>query len=140
MSQQTTPIRGLGEIALQVRDLDAMQDFYQNVVGLELLRRFPQAVFFKITEGYAGHTQVLALFDRGAPYDDRTSDRPPPLDHIAFSVDRAGFDAERARLEALGVEISTATHGWVQWRSLYVQDPEGNQVEWVCYDPEVQQD
>ena len=136
----TTPIRGLGEIALQVRDLDAMQTFYEQVVGLELLRRFPNAVFFKIAEGYAGHTQVLALFDRGAPYDERDGVRPPPLDHIAFSVDRAGLEAERARLEALGIEVSTTTHGWVQWRSLYVHDPEGNQVEWVCYDPEVQQE
>ena len=90
----TTPIRALGEIALQVRDLDAMQAFYENVVGLEVLRRFPDIVFFKIAEGYAGHTQVLALFDRGAPYDDRTGDRPP-LDHIAFSVDRAGLAARR---------------------------------------------
>jgi catechol 2,3-dioxygenase len=136
----TTPIRALGEIALQVRDLDTMQAFYENVVGLEVLRRFPGIVFFKIAEGYAGHTQVLALFDRGAPYDDRDGFRRPPLDHIAFSVDRAGLAAEEARLEALGVELTRATHGWVQWRSLYIQDPEGNQVEWVCYDPEVQRD
>jgi catechol-2,3-dioxygenase len=32
--------------------------------------------------------------------------------------------------------VITATHEWVHWRSLYVEDPDGNQVELVCYDPE----
>ena len=33
--------------------------------------------------------------------------------------------------------VTTADHEWTQWRSLYVNDPEGNVVEWVCYDPTV---
>ncbi len=33
------------------------------------------------------------------------------------------------RLEALGLQVETAQHAWVHWRSLYVTDPEGNQVE-----------
>jgi len=40
----------------------------------------------------------------------------------------------RQRLEALGLAVTTAEHGWVRWRSLYVEDPEGNMVELVCYD------
>jgi len=60
----TTKIKALGEIALRVNDLERMQEFYEQVIGLELLRRFPKMVFFKIAEGYAGHTQILALFDR----------------------------------------------------------------------------
>ena len=55
------PIKGLGEIALRVNDLDAMQRFYQDVIGLELMERSENAVFFRIAEGYGGHTQVLVL-------------------------------------------------------------------------------
>jgi catechol 2,3-dioxygenase-like lactoylglutathione lyase family enzyme len=40
-------VKNLGEIALRVRDLDAMQKFYEDVVGLELMKRFPQGAFFK---------------------------------------------------------------------------------------------
>ena len=58
-------IKGLGEIALRVADLDTMQRFYQDEIGLEFLRRFEHAVFFRIAEGHGGHAQVLALFDRG---------------------------------------------------------------------------
>ncbi|MCO5177985.1 MAG: VOC family protein [Thermomicrobiales bacterium] len=134
-----TPIKGLGEIALQVNDMDAMVDYYQRVIGLELLRRFPNngPTFFRVADGVGGHTQVLALFDRGAR-PDKTHKRPPPLDHIAFGINLADFAAEKSRLEALGIPVREATHGWVQWRSLYVDDPEGNEVEWVCYDPSVE--
>jgi catechol 2,3-dioxygenase len=37
----------------------------------------------------------------------------------------------------LGLQVETAEHAWVHWRSLYVSDPEGNQVELVCYDASV---
>ncbi len=59
-----TAVRGLGEIALRVNDLAAMQHFYEQIIGLPLMTRFPNSAFFKIAEGYGGHTQVLALFDR----------------------------------------------------------------------------
>ena len=59
-----TAVRGLGESALRVNDLAAMQHFYEQIIGLPLMTRFPNSAFFKIAEGYGGHTQVLALFDR----------------------------------------------------------------------------
>ena len=59
-------IGGLGEVALRVNDLDASQTFYAEKIGLELMRRFPTSAFFKIADGFAGHTVILALFDRSA--------------------------------------------------------------------------
>ena len=32
-------IKGLGEVSIRVKDLDAMHKFYEEVVGLEVLRR-----------------------------------------------------------------------------------------------------
>ena len=138
MSQHRTPIRGLGEIALRVRNLEAMQKFYEDVIGLHLLRRFPNSAFFKIAEGHGGHTQVLALFDRSAESDYRAPDAASStIDHIAFEISLADFAAELARLKSLGIKVETSEHAWVHWRSLYVTDPEGNQVEFVCYDETV---
>jgi len=131
-------IGGLGEIAFRVEDLDAMQAFYQDIIGLELLRRFPDSAFFRIADGFAGHTQILALFDRTtSPGYEGLSARRTTVDHIAFAVSLADFAAERARLEGRGLTVDLATHAWVKWRSLYVTDPEGNRVELVCYDPSV---
>jgi catechol-2,3-dioxygenase len=53
-------IRGLGEIALRVNNLDAMQEFYEEVIGLQLMTRVPNCAFFRIADGYGGDTQVLA--------------------------------------------------------------------------------
>lgn len=133
-----TPIKALGEIALRVNDLACMQEFYEKVVGLELLRRFPHAAFFKIAEGYAGHTQILALFDRsGQAGYSGLSAAQTTVDHFAFTIPLEAYDAEKNRLKALGLTVREAAHDWVHWRSLYVADPEGNEVEWVCYDPSV---
>jgi catechol 2,3-dioxygenase-like lactoylglutathione lyase family enzyme len=131
-------IRGLGEIAFRVSDLDAMQAFYQDVIGLELLRRFPDSAFFRLADGYGGHIQILALFDRkAAPGYQGLSAERTTVDHIAFEVSLDDYAAELARLRGLGLKVDTTTHAWVKWRSLYVRDPEGNQVELVCYDPSV---
>ena len=107
--------------------------------GLELMQRFPTSAFFRIAEGYAGHTQILALFDRSAEpaYTGLDSARTT-VDHIAFTIALADFAPEKARLEGLGLKVRTSEHAWVQWRSLYVDDPEGNTVELVCYDPSIQ--
>ncbi len=43
----TETIKGLGEIALRVDDLETMQKFYEEVIGLKLMKRFPQSVFLK---------------------------------------------------------------------------------------------
>jgi catechol-2,3-dioxygenase len=62
-----TAVRALGEVALRVNDLDRSQAFYADVIGLELMRRFEHSAFFRIADGYAGHTAILALFDRKTP-------------------------------------------------------------------------
>jgi len=47
-------VRGLGEIALRVNDLEKMQEFYEKAVGLEVMKRFPKAVFFRVADGAGG--------------------------------------------------------------------------------------
>jgi catechol 2,3-dioxygenase-like lactoylglutathione lyase family enzyme len=57
-NEKHTSVRGLGEIALRVNNLEAMQKFYEQVIGLPLMTRVPNCAFFKIADGYGGHTQV----------------------------------------------------------------------------------
>ena len=115
-----------------------MQRFYEDIVGLELMRRADNAVFFKVANGYGGHTQVLALFDRSSSLGYRgLNAATSTVDHIAFVISLADYESEKAKLESLGLTVTTAEHAWVHWRSLYLVDPEGNQVEWVCFDESV---
>ncbi len=132
---QQRAVKALGEIALRVKDLDSMQRFYEEVIDLELMNKSPHAVFFKIAEGYGGHTQILALFDRAQEEGYRgVEPEKSTVDHFAFTISLTDFDDEKKRLEQLGLNVKTAEHAWVHCRSLYVRDPEGNHVELVCYD------
>ena len=120
-NESRTTVRGLGEIALRVNNLDAMQKFYEEVIRLPLMTRVPKCAFFKIADGYGGHTQVLALFDRSnGPGYRRTDAATSTIDHIAFEIPLSDFENELKRLRTLGLEVETAEHAWVHWRSLYV--------------------
>jgi catechol-2,3-dioxygenase len=145
MSEYTRPIKALGEVILRVRNLDTMQEFYEKVVGLELLQRCENTmVFFRIALDYEGHTQSLALFDQSGEADHRSrhytgvDPEKSPLHHIAFTISLSDYKAEKRRLRNLGLNVETAEHAWQHYRSLYIADPEGNVVEFVCFDATVQ--
>ena len=144
MEKTTTKIKALGEIALRVKNLDLMQEFYENILGLEVMKRFENIVFFKIAPGFESHIQGLALFDESLPPDHKSrrftelSAHTTSLHHIAFAISLADFSTEKERLEQLGLDVETQEHEWVHWRSLYIPDPEGNLIELVCYDMTVQ--
>ena len=55
MPNKPRRVKGLAEVSIRVRDLDAMHKFYEEVVGLEVLRRDKDFVFFRVAEGYGGH-------------------------------------------------------------------------------------
>jgi catechol-2,3-dioxygenase len=128
-----SPVKALGEVAFRVNDLARMKRFYMEVLGLEVLGESPAGALLKIAEGYGGHTQVLALFDRSVHVGPEQS----TVDHVAFTIALEDYQSERKRLEGLGLEVEVTEHAWVKWRSLYFYDPEGNQIEFVCFDPSI---
>lgn len=101
MNKSNRRVKGLGEVSIQVSDLDAMHKFYEEVVGLEVLRRDENFVFFKVAEGYGGHTQNLALFEASNTLNPQES----TLHHIALNVALEDFESEKTRLEGLGLKI-----------------------------------
>jgi len=144
MSEYTSPIKALGEVVLRVRDLDAMQEFYEKVVGLELVERYENMMaFFRIVPDYEGHTPSLALFDQSGEADHRSrrytgvDTEKSTLHHIAFTISASDQETEKQRLQNLGLDVETVEHVWQHYRSLYITDPEGNVVEFVCYDASV---
>ncbi len=121
-----------------------MAVFYESVIGLERLHgdHSDGIVFFKIAEGFGGHTSVLALFrhDEGRPDIHPTGDRPPEtgarssLHHLALSLP---FDEQQAAMDwydRIGQPYSVQHFGWIGWRGIFTTDPEGNTVELVAYD------
>ncbi len=136
-------IKALGEASIRVKDLGGMCRFYEEVLGLAILRREDSFVFFRIADGYAGHPQVLNLFIASNHdfHDSLSTDLDPAattLHHIAFNIALDDYEPERQRLTALGVPVQATTHPWLHVRSLYFPDPEGNLLEFVARDDSVQ--
>ena len=94
-------------------------------------------MFFKIAEGYGGHTQNLALFDASnriflETKSQQLSSDQTTLHHIALNVALEDIASEKMRLEGLGLKVNATVHEWLHVRSLYFSDPEGNLLEFVC--------
>ena len=145
MPQRGFTVRALGEIAIRCVDLDAMVTFYRDVIGLEPMNdpENGDIVFFRIAEGFAGHTAVLALFrhDIEGAGNTRAGTEPPAsgpgssLHHLALSLPWEEQDAVIAWYETLEREYHVETFAWVGWRGVFTKDPDGNSVELVAKEP-----
>lgn len=137
--------RALGEIAIRCADMGAMVAFYEDVIGLERLSGDHNSAitFFRIAEGFGGHTQVLALFHHTAAprpglhpsgANKPTTGAGSSLHHIALSLPFAEQEAVMRWYGKIGQPYRVEKFGWIGWRGIFTEDPEGNTVELVAYD------
>ena len=149
MTERGFCVRGLGEIAIRCEDLGRMTAFYGDVLGLKQMEgnAAEGIVFFRIAEGFGGHTQVLALFDkRYASRPGQQTDEPEvpvtgassSLHHLALSLPYREQEAVMGWYEQHGLPFQVQTFGWVGWRGVFTEDPEGNTVELVAHDGSLQ--
>jgi catechol 2,3-dioxygenase len=124
----------LGYVAIRVRDLEQGLRFYRDAVGLRVVGRLAGGRAAVLSGGRQHHELLLvaaaALSEAGSPCQ--------PLYHTAWRVGE-GLDALReakTRLDALGIAIDGAVNHGVSF-SLYLRDPEGNQVELFADNPDI---
>jgi catechol 2,3-dioxygenase-like lactoylglutathione lyase family enzyme len=128
--------QGLRHVALNVRDLDAMKRFYQDLMGfvVEWAPDEDNVYMTSGTDNLALHRSASLATGRSAP---PTSSAPSPLDHLGLIV-REPDDVDRwaAFLEGRGVtmEARPRTHRDGA-RSCYVRDPDGNSVQIIYHPP-----
>ncbi|RLT42800.1 MAG: VOC family protein [Chloroflexi bacterium] len=124
-------ITGLAEIVLWTADKEHSLGFYQALLGLELIS--PPSLrnaFLKAGDGAAGIPQMIVLVPM--PPEILAQPRSGQLHHIAFALTPAGFDAQKAALEAAGFAPRGGKHPVLASRTMYVNDPDGNEVEFIC--------
>jgi catechol 2,3-dioxygenase-like lactoylglutathione lyase family enzyme len=135
-----------------------MRAFYEEVLGFELLSQAshttgmepdpegePTIAFLTIRQtetplGRNGHPELFVLIDyrrhvfaktRFDGHEPRTS----TLNHLAFEIPYENYEAERRRLEDLGLEPRPTVFEGMRARALFFQDPEDNTLELICHDP-----
>jgi len=145
MHKPNQSITGVAEIALRVHDLDLMRRFYEDVIGLKILREIDddngKIVFYAVGAG----NDHMALFEEKW-MDWFTRDKSPQIDpklttlsHFAIRIALEDFESEKKRIEQLGIEIvHSNTSSWLHCRMFYFFDPEGNLIEFNSHDESVQ--
>ncbi|SFR34409.1 VOC family protein [Litoreibacter janthinus] len=131
-------VAGLGEVAIRCLDFPAMVAFYRDVIGLVPMEgEYSDSIaFFRIADGVAGHTTVLALFDKalGGSENMVEGGTTSTLHHLALSLPVDQQDAVRAWYDNLGQDYTVQDFDWAGWRGIFTRDPDGNTVELVAYD------
>jgi catechol 2,3-dioxygenase len=123
----------IGHVLIAVHDLPRAKDFYNRVLGFEILEEDPAhgGVFLTIGEG----THVIDLVPlAGAtppPVPQSLAELKPSLGfgHVAFQVDGAG-DLRRAYFDLIDDQVRVlAVVDHETQESIYFCDPDGNMLE-----------
>ena len=109
------------ESSLYVDDLARSVNFYETVLGLELLVSDGERLRAMSVAG----RQVLLLFKKGASEDHDGDGRL----HVAFAIPAAALAEWEKRLADRGVAIETRTTWPRGGQSLYFRDPDGHLLE-----------
>jgi catechol 2,3-dioxygenase len=122
MSTTTTATLAMGRVALTVHDLDRVSQFYQQAVGLHLLRADTAVATLGVDD-----TVLLELRRDTAAR--RRSPRDAGLFHTAFLLPtRADLGTWLKHAAGTRTPITGASHHLVS-EAIYLTDPEGNGVE-----------
>jgi catechol 2,3-dioxygenase-like lactoylglutathione lyase family enzyme len=127
-------IVGIAEIVLWTADQAKALAFYRDLLGLEVISppHLPNT-FLKAGEGHAGIPQMIVLVPK--PPEVLARPHGHQLHHLAFELTEAGFDAQQARLVSAGYAPRGGKHPVLASRTFYVDDPDGNEVEFICRAP-----
>lgn len=120
------PVRGLLEFAIYGPDLTALERFYCDVFGLEVILHASD----RLIALRCGHSTLL-LFDPSVtrekgPIPEHGAEGPG---HLAFAIEDDEREGWRERLKRHGVEIEREVEWDEGGASIYVRDPAGTSVE-----------
>lgn len=129
-------IKDLGHVVLYVRDLERSSAFYRDVLGFRQLTPAPsggpgagfRAAAFSSASGRTHHE--LLLIEVGADAHPQPQGRRVGLYHIGLKVGDSDDELKEALgvLERAGVTVTGASDHTVS-HSLYILDPDGNELE-----------
>ncbi len=119
---------GLDHVGLKVADMDKTLHFYQQMLGLELLRTSgPNADGGRSAVIKVGG-QEINLFS-GPAFASGAGDNVTGIDHFCLSMDAASIDEIIADLRHAGIDTIRGPVERRDGTSVFVYDPDGIHVE-----------
>ena len=125
-------IEGLAEVVLNVQDAPRALAFYRDLLGLEQVSPpdRPGPIFLRAGAATERLPALVVLVP--LPADAAAFETPRTLHHLALAVPPDAFDAARDALAAAGLDLRTGQHPILPSRTMYVDDPDGNEVELIA--------
>ncbi|MDX6619996.1 MAG: hypothetical protein QOK36_2382 [Gaiellales bacterium] len=123
-------ISALDHVAIGVADVERSCAFYARVLGFE--RLIPE---WDVPVVVGTNAMGLAIFDHELHPSATPPGTEPPavrIMHIAFRVDRSGFDEAQRELAGEDFALTFSDHGISH--SLYFRDPDGHLIELTTYE------
>ncbi|MDP7390616.1 MAG: VOC family protein [Alphaproteobacteria bacterium] len=122
MTERPSAFRGIRHVAFRVTNLEECEEFYKDVIGMELLYRANENLVY-LTCG--NDNLSLARVDEA-------SSRGSTFDHYGFIVeDKETLDAWHAYFSSRGdVPVMDEPHDHADGaRSFHIKDPAGNVIQ-----------
>ncbi len=118
-------LQHLDHVAIRTSDPEKSAQWYLDVLGLSRVS-IPEWHPYPIMmmSGEQGIAIFPPIFKKEVGM--QTS-LPVRIDHIAFRVDVDNFTRAQSHFERLGIPFTIQDH--VYFHSIYVQDPDGHQIE-----------
>ena len=131
-ARSAAAVTGLAEVVLNVRDIEKALEFYRDLLSLEVIsgpeRKSP--VFLRAGSASEGLPAMVVLVQ--LPGDSGEFTKPRVLHHLALSVPAASFDETVTELQSRGHEVRFGQHPVVPSKTMYVNDPDGNEIELIA--------
>jgi catechol-2,3-dioxygenase len=131
-TESVAAITGLAEVVINVHDMGAALGFYRDLLGLPVISppERTNPVFLRAGSADAALPALVVLVqlqDRSAIFT-----APRTLHHLALAISAASFDETKRLLEERGFAVRTGQHPVIPSRTMYVDDPDGNEVELIA--------
>ncbi len=124
-------IKRVGHVVIKMRDLEKAKQFYQGVLGMKIGNERPYGIFFR----FGDYHHDIAVF-KTSPDADPPKEDQVGLVHVALvAEDVHAVRRIYERCKEMGVEI-VGTNDHAITKSLYIRDPEGNNIEIYAEVPE----
>jgi catechol 2,3-dioxygenase-like lactoylglutathione lyase family enzyme len=123
-------LEALDHVGLNVADIARSIDFYAEVLGLRRAYEDAWGDYPAVLEAAGAG---VALFPSDAPPAALSKQGADDMGHVGFRTSRPGLQRARDEVRARSIPFHEGDYG-VAW-SIYFDDPDGNQIEIVTYEP-----
>ena len=125
---------GVVEIVLMVQDVEKSRQFYADTLGLKVISPdFGGPVFLRVGEEGAGVPNQIVLVPRPAEAPALPAEGwQRNVHHIGLEIPRDSIEATTQELKSRGLQVRTGEHPFLPVEAIYIDDPDGNEVELVA--------